>query len=141
VCSLPDVACNRKEATMQHACYMRLFADERGESHFAEIDVALEPTDFAPPAAPLHVAALFPATACGLVGGPSDWDGSIPHPAPRRQLFCTLRGEYEVTASDGSVRRFPTGSMLLLEDTTGKGHTTRMLGDEDVLVVSVTLAP
>jgi hypothetical protein len=39
------------------------------------------------------------------------------------------------------VRRFPTGSMLLLEDTTGKGHTTRMLGDEDVLVVSVTLAP
>ena len=104
---------------MRHGHYVRLFADERGESHFEEIVVDLEPADFAPPAAPLHIAALFPATACGLVGGPPEWDGSIPHPAPRRQLFCTLRGAYEVTASDGMVHRFPVGSMLLLEDTTG----------------------
>jgi hypothetical protein len=130
-----------EEATMQRARYVQLFADECGESHFAEIDVHLEPVDFAPPAAPLHVAALFPASACGLVGGPPDWDGTVPHPAPHRQLFCTLRGEFEVTASDGTVRRFPAGSMLLLEDTTGKGHTTRILGDNDVLIVSVTLAP
>ncbi len=125
---------------MRHACYVRLFADAQGDSHFDEIDVDLEPVDFAPPAAPLHVAALFSATACGLVGGPPDWDGSIPHPTPRRQLFCTLHGEYEVTASDGTVHRFPTGSLLLLEDTTGQGHTTRVVGDDDVLIVSVTLA-
>ena len=125
---------------MQRARYVRLFADECGESHFAEIDVHLEPVDFAPPAAPLHVAALFPALTCRLVGGPPDWDGSSPHPAPRRQLFCTLRGEYEVTASDGTVRRFPTGSMLLLEDTTGKGHTSRIVSEDDLLLISVTLA-
>jgi hypothetical protein len=64
----------------------------------------------------------------------------LPHPAPRRQLFCNLRGEYEVTASDGTVRRFPAGSLLLLEDTSGEGHTTRFVSDDDVLVVSVTLA-
>jgi hypothetical protein len=125
---------------MRHARYVRLFTDERGESHFDEIDVDLEPVDFAPPAAPLHIAALFPATSCGLVGGPPEWDGSIPHPAPRRQLFCTLRGEYEVTASDGTARCFPPGSMLLLEDTTGEGHTTRIVSDDALLIISVTLA-
>ena len=125
---------------MPHGHYVRLFADERGESHFEEIVIDLGPADFAPPAAPLHIAALFPATACGLAGGPPEWDGSIPHPAPRRQLFCTLRGAYEVTASDGMVHRFPVGSMLLLEDTTGEGHTTRIASDDDLLIFSVTLA-
>lgn len=125
---------------MHHARYVRLFADEHGESHFAEVDVPLESVDFAPPAAPLSFAALFPASSCGFVSGPPDWDGSTLHPAPRRQLMCNLRGEYAVTASDGTVRRFPAGSVLLLEDTVGKGHTTRFVSDEDVLIVSVTLA-
>jgi len=119
---------------------VRLFADEQGESHFADVKVDLAPTEFAPPAAPLHVGALFPATSCGLVCGPPDWDGSAPHPAPRRQLFCTLRGEYGVTASDGTVRTFPAGSLLLLDDMTGAGHTTRVVGDGDVLIAAVTLA-
>ena len=125
---------------MRRAHYVRLFADERGESHFDQVEVDLEPIDFAPPAAPLHIAVLFPATSCGVVSGPPDWDGNVPHPAPRRQLMCNLRGEYEVTASDGTVRRFPAGSLLLLEDTTGKGHATRIVSDDDVLIVSVTLA-
>jgi hypothetical protein len=45
-----------------------------------------------------------------------------------------------VTASDGAVRRFPAGSVLLLEDTTGKGHSSRIVSDEDVLIVAVALA-
>jgi hypothetical protein len=125
---------------MQRAHYVRLFADEQGESHFAEVEVDLEPIDFAPPAPPLHVAALFPAARCGFVCGPVDWAGQIPHPSPQRQLFCTLRGEYEITVSDGTLRRFPAGSVLLLEDTTGKGHATRITSKEDVLLVAVALA-
>ncbi|MEA2596197.1 MAG: hypothetical protein QOF01_2666 [Thermomicrobiales bacterium] len=125
---------------MQRVSYVRLFADEQGESHFDEVEVALAPVDFAPPAPPLHVGALFPAARCGFVAVPVDWDGQIPHPSPRRQLFCNLRGEYEVTASDGTVRRFPAGSVLLLEDTTGKGHATRITSDNDVLLVAVALA-
>src|SRR5688500_7939777 len=124
---------------MRRAGYVRLFADERGESHFDEGDVDLEPIAFAPPPPPLHVAALFPATRCGFGCAPADWAGQVPHPAPRRQLFCNLRGEYEVTASDGAVRRFPAGSVLLLEDTTGKGHASRITSD-DVLVLAVALA-
>ena len=125
---------------MRRASYVRLFADEQGESHFAEVAVTLAPVDFAPPAPPLHVAALFPATHCSVVGAPADWDGQEPHPAPRRSLFCTLRGEYEVTASDGSIRRFPAGSLLLLEETTGKGHATRITNHDGVVIVAVVLA-
>jgi hypothetical protein len=125
---------------MRWTTYVRLYADEQGESHFDEIEVELAAADFAPPAAPLHVASLFPAVRCGFVCGPPDWDGQIPHPTPGRQFFCNLRGEYEITASDGTTRRFPAGSVLLLEDTTGKGHSTRITSDEDALLVAVALA-
>lgn len=124
---------------MRRASYVRLFADERGESHFAEVEVELGPVDYSPPAPLLYVAGLFPATGCAFVCAPGDWAGQIPHPSPRRSVFCTLRGEYEVTASDGEVRCFPVGSLLLLEDTTGKGHASRIVGG-DVLVLAVALA-
>jgi hypothetical protein len=125
---------------MQRAQYVRLYADERGESHFEDVDVSLAPVDFAPLAAPLNIAPLFAATRCFLVGAPPDWAGSIPHPTPRRQLFCTMQGEFEVTASDGTVRRFSQGSFLLLEDTTGTGHGTQVIGTSDVLIVAVEVA-
>ena len=125
---------------MRRSGYVRLFADEVGASHFEEVAVDLGPVDFSPPAPPLHLAALFPASQCDLVGAPAGWDGQAWHPTPRRQLFCTLRDEYEVTASDGVVRRFPVGSLLLLEDTTGTGHATRLTGGGDVLILAVTLA-
>jgi hypothetical protein len=35
---------------MRWASYVRLFADEKGESHFADVEVELGPIDFAPPA-------------------------------------------------------------------------------------------
>ena len=37
---------------MQQATYVRLYADENGESHFEELEISLAPVDFAPPAAP-----------------------------------------------------------------------------------------
>ena len=73
-------------------------------------------------------------------------DGCVPRPRlgaaamARCQLFCTLRGKYEVTASDGMTRRFSTGSLLLLEDTTGRGHSTRITCKEDAPVVAMALA-
>lgn len=125
---------------MQQATYVRLYADEKGESHFEELEVSLAPVDFAPPAEPLNIAQFFPAVQSLWVGASHGWGGEVPHPSPRRQVFCTMQGEYQVTASDGSVRLFPMGSVLLLEDTTGKGHSTRIISSEDALVFAVVLA-
>jgi len=36
-----------------------------------------------------------------------------------------LTGEVEFETSDGDIRRLPPGSVVLAEDTTGKGHITR----------------
>src|SRR5262249_19573547 len=84
--------------------------------------------------------AIGPATQVRVVGASPIWKGAEPHISPGRQVFCTLRGEYEVAASDGTTQRFPPGRLLLLEDTTGKGHTTRLTGGGDLLVLVVTLA-
>ena len=39
----------------------------------------------------------------------------------------------------GTVRRFGPGSLVLVEDTRGKGHSTRVL-DEDVVMLVTRLA-
>ena len=118
--------------------YTRLYADASGDSHFEEVEVVLTPTDFAPPAPPLDVWSFVPAARFSFLRAASGWSGDW-HPAPRRQFFCQLNGEYEITASDGATRRFPAGSVLLLEDTIGKGHATRVISQEDVLIAVVQL--
>jgi hypothetical protein len=50
-----------------------------------------------------------------------------------------LSGEGEIEASDGTVRPLRPGTVLLVDDTTGKGHMTRVTGTEEMLVVIVTL--
>ena len=54
-------------------------------------------------------------------------------------IFCVVQGEWEATFSDGTVRACPVGSVLLLEDTTGKGHSTRITSQGDALVFAVVL--
>jgi hypothetical protein len=54
---------------MQQAKYVRIFSDENGETHFEDIEMALPPVDFAPPAAPLNIAQFLPATQTLWVGG------------------------------------------------------------------------
>jgi hypothetical protein len=39
-----------------------------------------------------------------------------------------LTGEVEIQTSDGEVRRFGHGSILLAEDLSGKGHISRGVG-------------
>ena len=125
---------------MQHAKYIRLYADESGESHFEDLEIALAPIDFAPPAAPLNIAQFLPTAQSLWLGAPVGWGGEKPHQSPHRQIFCMLQGECEVTASDGTVRRFPVGSVLLMEDTHGRGHSTRVISKDDVLCFVVVMA-
>ncbi len=67
---------------MQNAMYVRLFADESGETHFEEKLVDLVPTDFAPPAAPLNIAKFLPTAQSYWIGAPPGWEGG-----PRRLSY------------------------------------------------------
>ena len=119
--------------------YTRLFADARGRSCFEEVEVALSPGLATPPAEPLHTAPFLTGEATFWVGAPADWNGEEAHPAPRRMVFVTVRGEYEVTVSGGASRRFPVGSVLLIEDTSGSGHSSRVTSGEGVIAFAVGL--
>ena len=64
-----------------------------------------------------------------------DW-----HTAPRRQYVITIEGEVEIGLEDGSLHRFGAGHVTLAEDLTGKGHTTRAVGDTPRVTATIPLA-
>ena len=47
------------------------------------------------------------------------------HPAPRRQYIINLDGAVSIQASDGETRIIGAGEVLLVEDTSGKGHVSK----------------
>ena len=118
--------------------YARIYADESGESHFGDVSLASNSVDYAPPAPPLYLSDVMPATGWLFVTFPAGWDSDW-HPTPRRQVFLILAGEVEGETSDGERRRFGPGSAVLLEDTTGKGHRAWVRGDGDARAAVVHL--
>ena len=114
--------------------YFRIYTGPDGETHFEDVDVALIPGG-----GQSELSAMLPAT--GIIFRRSSADQYIDwHPAPRRQFVITLSGEAEVEASDGEVRRIGPGTVMLAEDTGGKGHITRGVGTAERLSLFVPLA-
>jgi hypothetical protein len=116
--------------------YTRLYASPDGESHFEELDVDLAEVPYAPPAPPYFVSEATPATGVVMTTLPPGWFGDW-HPSPRLQWWFQLGGELAVHTSDGDSRLFGPGSIVRVEDTTGRGHTTRVTSAEPVLAVYV----
>lgn len=118
--------------------YIRIYADEAGESRSEEVDIALCRADFAPPAAPMDLSAPHAADRVIFATMPIGWYGER-HTAPRRQFFFQLAGTIEWELSEGRRVRPGVGSVTLLEDTSGSGHSTRVIGDEPVTGAFVQL--
>ena len=54
--------------------------------------------------------------------------------------MITLEGEVEIGLEDGSLHRFGAGHVTLAEDLTGKGHTTRAVGDKPRVTATIPLS-
>lgn len=118
--------------------YARVYTDAAGETHFEDVDVETTLVDFAPPAGPLAVSKPLPATSALFVGPiEANWDGGW-HPAPRRQLAVLLSSELEMEVSDGEVRVYGPGAVVLLDDTHGTGHAGRMRQVSTILFVPLS---
>jgi hypothetical protein len=113
----------------------RLYTDEAGESHFGTWKWHATEAAFAPPAPPVQVTEPVPAERVLMLRTPAGWHGDL-HPAPRRQLMVVVAGSMEATASDGETRLFTPGSAILLEDTTGRGHSSRTVDGEVLIAVT-----
>ena len=113
--------------------YFRIYTDADGETHFEDLDIPVNT-----PSNGSTLSDLIPATGVIFRRSPADqyidW-----HPAPRRQFVITLSGHAEVEASDGEIRQIGPGTIMLAEDTTGKGHITRGVGTDERLSIFVPL--
>ena len=118
--------------------FPRLVADSSGGSRFESITVGVTPQQFAPPALPFSVSPLEPASHCGFLHLPVGWVGET-HPSPIRMWIFVLQGRMRFEASDGESRDIVPGSGVLLEDTRGFGHNSRVLGDEPATLAAVRL--
>jgi len=133
-----SINCQNQKMANKNLKFVRLYADSTGESHFEDLEIEFKPVNYAPPAPSLNISEFTPATHYGFLSAPPGWYGDW-HPTPKRQLFLYLAGEVEAKASDGEVRIFGPGSIILAEDTTGKGHTSRVIGSIDALMAVIPL--
>ena len=98
---------------------VRVYTGTDGESHFEDVEVALESRGVGG-----SLSALIKGSGVIFreVDGSYDLDF---HTAPRRQVVVNLRGSVDITVGDGTARRLNSGDILLAEDTTGHGHRSQ----------------
>ena len=116
------------KTTPTRVTYRRIYVDANGDSHFDIVTIEQSLVRAAPPAAPFYVSEDRPASKYRFYSFEPGWIGEL-HPAPTRQFLALMSGAVEMETTDGTVRRFGPGDLILLEDTSGKGHVTRNIGD------------
>ena len=111
----------------------RLYTGPDGLTHAEEVEVKLtgDPQN--------QISEMFKVTGAEVhkaaAGRVNDW-----HVAPRRQLVITLSGHGEIEVSGGKKISVGPGNMELAEDLTGKGHITKVVGNEDRVTIQLPLA-
>jgi len=113
---------------------VRIYTDTKGDSHFEDVQIPL-----ASKGSVGHLSEPIDARQVIFreVDPGYDWDF---HCAPQRQFIVLLDGEIEIETSLGVKRTFKPGEILLVEDTTGKGHRTKNVRPERRRSVFITLA-
>ena len=108
--------------------YTHLYTGKDGKSHFEEAEFSFETDakgDLRTPnmkATALNVKISYPLPSY-------DW-----HPAPRRQFAITVEGQVDIIASGGETRRFSPGDILLVDDLTGEGHMSKVVGKQTTAI-------
>jgi hypothetical protein len=122
------VAQTRKPVTIT-----RLYTGPDGLTHADEVEVKLTASGTT------EVSEMLKVTGAEIHRAPAgrvnDW-----HTAPRRQYVITLSGHGEIEVAGGKKISLGPGHMELAEDLTGKGHITRVVGNEERVTIQLPLA-
>ena len=114
--------------------YVRLFAGPDGESHFQDVAVKFG----SEPPLRFLVSEWLPAEQARFIKFPPSYHGTA-HVAPRRQFIVYIAGCCGMQTTDGEIRFFRPGDVLLVEDTIGKGHSSWTEGDDAYLAAAIQL--
>ena len=127
---------SRVAAQRQATTITRLYTGADGQSHAEDTEVAWRPAKLRPE---LNESEPVKVTAAQFLRWPRGfvWEG---HPASKRQYVIIVSGRGEVDGVGGKKVQLAPGRVLLAEDVTGKGHTTRVGADEDLVMLLVPLA-
>ena len=106
----------------------RMFTDPNGTARWEPVDLAKNPEWMG---GMDTTRIVFGERPPGVL---QDW-----HPAPQRQFVFIISGRLQIGFEDGSTKVFGPGDARLVEDTTGKGHTTIALGDEPCITGTIGL--
>jgi quercetin dioxygenase-like cupin family protein len=111
----------------------RFYTGPDNQTHAEEVELKFTP------GSPAEVSKLIQVTGAELHrtagGSVDDW-----HRAPRRQFVITLSGRGEIEVAGGKKISVRPGNIDLVEDTTGKGHITRVMGTEDRVTLQLPLS-
>lgn len=124
----------------------RCYSTADGETHFEDVELEMpmeqQGTDEVPP---LGISRHFPAKEIfylhlnPVVHPEHELVSWHLTPEPRFIIWC--QGESEQEVSDGEVRRTKPGTIILYEDTTGKGHRSRHVGEQVLACVHLEKSP
>jgi hypothetical protein len=117
---------------------LRLRANESGLSVFDTVEIQRDLREFAPPAPPLYVSKLEPASGFVVLSLPAGWIGER-HPSPARQILLCLAGKVLVTPGVGDAVIVGAADAWLMEDTSGSGHETEVISQEPFDAVVIQL--
>lgn len=132
VSNASQIAAQRHETTT----ITRLYTGADGQSHAEDTDVAWLPSKLR---AELNESESMKVSAAQFLRWPRGfvWEG---HPASKPQYVIIVSGRGEVDVAGGRTVLLAPGRVLLAEDVTGKGHTTHVGADEDLVMLLVPLA-
>jgi len=112
----------------------RLYTSPDNQTHAEEVEMKFTS------GGPNEVFKMLPVNAAelhrGAAGRVSDW-----HRGPRRQYVITLSGTGELEVAGGKKIPVGPGHIELIEDTTGKGHITKVTGTEERVTLQLPIAP
>jgi hypothetical protein len=95
-----------------------------------EVEVAVAPQTFIPGNPTVDLSPVSEISTLTFIRAPVGWPGGW-HPTPGRRFVVGLPGELEIQTGDNQVYVLRPGHVVLLEDTAGKGHHSRVLGESD----------
>ena len=117
----------------------RIFTGADGQARSEQVEIKLTPgktqatgasIDSSDPVAVSQIQVL--RTPPGYV---AEW-----HPVGRRHYVVMVSGRREIEVAEGKKISFAPGSVMLVEDVTGKGHFTRGVGTEDAISLVIPIA-
>lgn len=122
--------------------YDNLYVGEDGETHFRTVTVDYKRFQYADNIPPIWAAleGKWDTKYLMLAGNSPGWDARPLHPPKHRQLFIVLTGITAFVASDGEVREYGPGQMILLEDNNSKGHGSFVPSKSNSMVALIPLA-